>query len=84
MRNAPVVPRWQAIAFDGEGKGDPERDLGIFVIDRDGTGQRRIGPGRWPDWSPDGSRIAYSSGGPEGGGARPKASIFIAQLMGRV
>ena len=28
----------------------------VFLIDRDGSNERRIGEGRWPDWSPDGKQ----------------------------
>lgn len=31
----------------------------IYVMNRDGTQARRLGPGHGPVWSPDGSKIAY-------------------------
>lgn len=31
----------------------------VYVMSADGSGQHRLGPGRRPRWSPDGSRIAY-------------------------
>ena len=40
-----------------------EAGAGIYVINRDGSGLRRLtGPGHWdanPTWSPDGSRLAF-------------------------
>jgi WD40-like Beta Propeller Repeat len=34
----------------------------IFLIDRDGSNERKIAAGRWPDWSPDGKKIVFSLG----------------------
>jgi Tol biopolymer transport system component len=31
----------------------------IFTVKADGTGKKRLGPGRAPSWSPDGKRIVY-------------------------
>jgi Tol biopolymer transport system component len=31
----------------------------VYVMNADGTGQRRLGPGGRPRWSPEGSRVAY-------------------------
>ena len=40
------------------------REMDIFVIDVDGTGERNVTdkPGQewWPSWSPDGTRIVYA------------------------
>lgn len=33
----------------------------IFVVNRDGTGLRRLAAGRSPAWSPDGTRIAFAA-----------------------
>ncbi len=44
------------IAFDSRNTGPK----GIFVIYPDGSGQRYIGPGEDPSWSPDGRFIAVS------------------------
>ena len=52
------------------------------MINIDGTGETRIGPGRWPDWSPDGTEIVFSMGGEETGGARIGATICIAKADG--
>jgi TolB protein len=44
--------------------GTGPREMDIFVIDVDGTGERNVTdkPGRewWPSWSPDGTRIVYA------------------------
>ena len=51
-----------AIAFvSNRDGGDPE----IYVMEPDGSGQRRlthnIGPDQEPEWAPDGSKIAYAT-----------------------
>ena len=44
--------------------GTGPREMDIFVIDVDGTGERNVTdkPGQewWPSWSPDGTRIVYA------------------------
>ena len=39
-----------------------ETNTGIGIINLDGTERAQIGGGRFPSWSPDGSRIVFSSG----------------------
>jgi len=54
--------------------------VGVFVINRDGSGSRQIARGATsPVWSPDGRSIAYS----RGGGDRGDARVVIARADGR-
>src|SRR5207253_4686374 len=52
----------QRIVFARQGR-DTEGG-GIFAVNSDGTGEGKIAPGfrdsRWPDWSPDGQKIAFT------------------------
>lgn len=62
-----TVPSWspdsQWIAFSP----DPGKRGGIWVIARDGTGERRLTTeGGWPVWHPGGDEIAYQVLGPDG------------------
>ena len=66
-------PNGRRIAFRSERSGEPE----IWVMNADGTEQRRLAAGLSPAWSPDGSLIAFAgeSGGlsvirPDGTGLR--------------
>jgi Tol biopolymer transport system component len=56
-------PSWSPdgtrIAFRSERSGDPE----IWVMNADGSDQRRLAAGLSPAWSPDGSKIAYAGPG---------------------
>ncbi len=46
---------------------DPEHPAGIYVVDRTGSIQHYLGEGDTPDWSPDGSRIAFNASSENGG-----------------
>jgi TolB protein len=64
--NAVYSPDQKQIAF---ARSDSTRQLQIWVMNADGTGERQLtrfkaedGSPQWPAWSPDGSRLAIQSG----------------------
>lgn len=64
--NAVYSPDQKLIAF---ARADSTRQLQVFVMNADGTGERQLtrfsaddGSPQWPAWSPDGSRLAIQSG----------------------
>jgi Tol biopolymer transport system component len=70
-----------AIAFL---RGAREPDAGIYVIEPDGTGARRLVAGTGANggatWSPDGTRIAYTRS--DGSGSSPGQGLFLAAADG--
>jgi len=64
--NAVYSPDQTQIAF---ARSDSTRQLQLWVMNADGTGERQLtwfkadeGSPQWPSWSPDGSRLAIQSG----------------------
>jgi dipeptidyl aminopeptidase/acylaminoacyl peptidase len=52
------APDGERIAFHSNYGGE----MGIWIMNADGSALRRIARGREPTWSPDGSRLAFESG----------------------
>jgi TolB protein len=67
-------PSWSPDGTQIAYRSDRGDESEIWVMNADGTGQRRLAAGLSPTWSPDGSRIAYASPGdvpcPPGQGPR--------------
>jgi len=64
--NAVYSPDQSQIAF---ARADSTRQLQVWVMNADGTGERQLtrfaaddGSPQWPSWSPDGARLAIQSG----------------------
>ena len=70
-------PDGARIAFRSERNGEPE----IWLMNADGSRQRRLARGLSPAWSPDGSRIAYAA--PESPSSPSGLSIMNADGSGQ-
>jgi Tol biopolymer transport system component len=58
---------------------------GIFIIKRDGTGERRLTPdGGWPVWWPGGKQIAFLTQGPQGNQIRVVSLDGATRLIGSI
>jgi TolB protein len=64
--NAVYSPDQKQVAF---ARSDSTRQLQVFLMNADGTGERQVtrfaaeeGSPQWPAWSPDGSKLAIQSG----------------------
>lgn len=65
-RDPEYSPDGTKIAFAGDPAGDNPRDLGVLVMNADGTGVTRLTSGSDysesnPSWSPDGARLVFTS-----------------------
>lgn len=58
------APRWSRdgkhVVFNATDSATSTTDL--FIVNADGTGLRKLGPGANPDWSPDGKQVAANLG----------------------
>ena len=58
-------------------------NYGIFRIDSDGTNEKFICEGRWPDWSPSGKSIVFAKDTADVlGQVHPLARIYVARADG--
>ena len=63
LGNLAWFPDGQRLIFDGINGNEPAPESGIYTVQADGSGLTRLGKGSGPFFlSPDGSRIAYSTG----------------------
>ena len=60
-----VAPAWSPVADDIAFQSDRGGNWDIYVMNADGSNQRPITnhptSDRWPDWSPDGKKITFTS-----------------------
>lgn len=56
----------------------------LMVANIDGSGAHRIAYGMSPDWSPDSTRLAYSTDSPDDGPPRPPNRIMVSDVAGVV
>jgi Tol biopolymer transport system component len=55
-------PDDSAIAFDDDLRNEVVDEGGIFLVEPDGSDEREISGGEYPDWSPDGTRLVANNG----------------------
>ena len=69
-REARLVARWQEDRLHGRLTSGRDGNLEIYVMNADGSGQRRLTRSTvrdsYPVWSPDGRRIAFEATGSSG------------------
>jgi TolB protein len=82
--NAVYSPDQSLIAF---ARADSTRQLQVWVMNADGTGERQLtrfsaedGSPQWPSWSPDGSRLAIQSGKYSRNATENIAHIWIVEV----
>jgi Tol biopolymer transport system component/predicted Ser/Thr protein kinase len=80
-----AVPRWSPDGTHVAFAANRGYTGGIFVIKRDGTGERRLTPdGGWPVWWPGGKQIAFLTQGPQGNQIRVVSLDGATRLIGSI
>jgi Tol biopolymer transport system component len=58
------------------------RDGGVWTMNINGTGARRLTNGSGPTWSPDGTRIAFTRDDKAGGACCPDTNVYVMNADG--